>query len=661
MLASACKHDLRRGACVGRVSATRALRAAVCACVLALCVAWPSVAFGEVMTTQNGGTVAGYVAPYEYSEWGRCAALCEVLGFDWDSMSSSTQQEILTHDNSDNPFHSALGNIRNLAYEPATNLADVALQDVLQPWSVLYGHSNVWYYSMTRANYQQTREYVNSLSVAQPPDGGGGGSGGGTGQTVTVNGIEYEVVTYGTKQSNSVYTLSGYASGYDGQTQTWDFTNVASTFSQYFTDSCYVASYKYSSGDTYRYRVMSLPDGLFIGKRVNDSNGELYLVNPTGSTITFLYRRQDSGGVTSNNGVFSVTSTGGASTGSKYSYANSAVTVSGIMSGFTFVFANSGGSPTTDPYVPQPDLPDDDTDAPDVGTGNTTIVNQPGDINVTFPPITVTWPNITFNNTTSEPVNPPDYTDWLQSIYRAIKELDGNMQAAARGLDASLQNLGSIMGDLGGTIATASTNMQRNLNNQISWMRQAIYYDMDLVMQGLKQYLRTLFTWLGERIDGIVKKYNTKIVNWLKSIYNRLGGGNKSPITDPNDDNGIWDWLAGLIGDGLEKLADDAESLKDQLLDLLDVIIDKFPFCIPWDIALALGLLGGEPVTPVIECEIPYWQDYSYTIDIDLEPYDEPMGVMRNMELLGFAIYLMWRSKDIIDMIDPSQDLEVGK
>lgn len=67
---------------------------------------------------------------------------------------------------------------------------------------------------------------------------------------------------------------------------------------------------------------------------------------------------------------------------------------------------------------------------------------------------------------------------------------------------------------------------------------------------------------------------------------------------------------------------------------------DKFPFCIPYDIFLAFGLLTAQGEAPVFDWDITFGQYGTYNVHIDLSPWDPAARLLRILQLLLFIVCL---------------------
>lgn len=75
---------------------------------------------------------------------------------------------------------------------------------------------------------------------------------------------------------------------------------------------------------------------------------------------------------------------------------------------------------------------------------------------------------------------------------------------------------------------------------------------------------------------------------------------------------------------------------------------DKFPFCIPWDIAAFLTALQAEPEAPSIHGTIDLGIAGEHEINLDLSDYDEAAAIFRLVELIAFIVGLALVTRSLI-------------
>lgn len=110
--------------------------------------------------------------------------------------------------------------------------------------------------------------------------------------------------------------------------------------------------------------------------------------------------------------------------------------------------------------------------------------------------------------------------------------------------------------------------------------------------------------------------------------------------------------IADTVIDGVDMLADVVSLVKDFLTDAGAVVVsaaeslgetaemmtDKFPFSIPWDMAMLVGILQAEPQAPVFHLPLVI-ESYGIneSIDIDMSQFEVLSVIMRSMLTLLYA------------------------
>lgn len=115
----------------------------------------------------------------------------------------------------------------------------------------------------------------------------------------------------------------------------------------------------------------------------------------------------------------------------------------------------------------------------------------------------------------------------------------------------------------------------------------------------------------------------------------------------------VADWL-DLIYDVLKNGAGSAvTALSSALQDSADLMSQKFPFSIPWDILFFVSVLSAEPETP--HFEIPFNFEYpaldlsvDYTMELDFTPLQWLSDLSRLLLSMTYAVGLMKKTLEIV-------------
>lgn len=92
-----------------------------------------------------------------------------------------------------------------------------------------------------------------------------------------------------------------------------------------------------------------------------------------------------------------------------------------------------------------------------------------------------------------------------------------------------------------------------------------------------------------------------------------------------------------------EEEFEDSEGIEipmDGIYDNSSKLTDKFPFCIPFDIAKCINGFQRSS-DPVVNFTIPFPYVDNFNVHIDLSDYETPLSILRFFELLGFIIGLL--------------------
>jgi len=110
------------------------------------------------------------------------------------------------------------------------------------------------------------------------------------------------------------------------------------------------------------------------------------------------------------------------------------------------------------------------------------------------------------------------------------------------------------------------------------------------------------------------------------------------PSTTPDPDPGTGDNGSGTTPSG---------PVPDMLPYALD-LTDFFPFCIPFDIYDFFSALIAEPEAPKLHWEFQDLSGHTYSLDVDLSPWNGLAATFRSMQLLLFIVGLAVASRKFI-------------
>ena len=83
-------------------------------------------------------------------------------------------------------------------------------------------------------------------------------------------------------------------------------------------------------------------------------------------------------------------------------------------------------------------------------------------------------------------------------------------------------------------------------------------------------------------------------------------------------------------------------------ISLPKLIISKFPFCIPFDVARLIGLLEADPKTPVFHVPLKVGTILDEEIVLDLSQWDNAVRIIRWGELIVFVAGLVLVTRNYI-------------
>lgn len=191
----------------------------------------------------------------------------------------------------------------------------------------------------------------------------------------------------------------------------------------------------------------------------------------------------------------------------------------------------------------------------------------------------------------------------------------------------------------------------RILNDNLTASIDGLVSALESCCESMRAMLDAWFRYYGDWLDMIWEELRT-VNRWLEGIYFKTGGGSSSkPDYTAQPDDSLT-WLDELLGRLFESLPDGLQDILTTLAELRGV----FPFSIPWDIGIMLGLFAADPVAPVFDLPYPYgWVDgvpvYA-TLHIDLSGWEPAAYLCRRGLLILFGGWLAWNTKRLLGLVE---------
>lgn len=371
------------------------------------------------------------------------------------------------------------------------------------------------------------------------------------------------------------------------------------------------------------YQAVTIEDSTFVGGyyRSYDCGSFCYASNGRSyTTVNYTFDGQVLTVSRNNNNSLSFT---------KYSSAT------GTTDACKFAYLGSGGGGGGDNHWPEPEPPDPkgptspDPDPPTPPTINLPDLDFP-DISVDSQGITVSFPQ----NTTSA-----DYTPWLRAILTALNTIIEDLGEHCDHIRVAIRDYTNILG-------------------------QSIADNLEYYYNDLTAYLGDLAEWMIEHMnfdlgspggDVNVDFDDTNIISWLRRIYDKMRGTRFTPPDPVEDTEGAFDWWTELLQWIANALGGLLTDFVGDIGGYLEELATKFPFSVPWDILAYLTLLDAQRQTPVVTFTMPAsrdgWWD-TYDIEIDLQPYDSAMAVVRAMVLVWWGFILAMKTDWMMLLFD---------
>lgn len=211
----------------------------------------------------------------------------------------------------------------------------------------------------------------------------------------------------------------------------------------------------------------------------------------------------------------------------------------------------------------------------------------------------------------------------------------------------------------GTTVVTGTTTndgFDLDLTPVTDWLR-TINENLTEFFGWYKDLADWLDEWFTTFIDQIreccvgVRSLLEQILEVVRQIYYRIGfagnPGHPDPVENPDE---FANWFDKTVTDFVSKLPGTLQTALGRLQELTT----RFPFSIPWDLMALFALFNHAPVTPVYDLNVPYIGGDTYTLHIDLSPYNDLAALARRAEVMLFTLALVLRTKWLTDALSSS-------
>lgn len=620
-----------------------------CCSRLALAYYPPEIVLTNDAYMAHGVTGTGYMIVAN----NRFDATCMALGWSYDRVQdiSALVRSKASNASTGGRFYTLAESAWNYATAYPPNWA-VGSYDFIETWGNVAGKDRLWFINATKEDYAAAKEDLNVLL------NGGSLGGGGTGETDELIGIENLVA--GTEY---VYTaITDTAKEYGSLKFTVNEALISALKSKVENGKFYCWA-RQSSTNAERYNIYIYYASDNIIFNINKDNGNIRLSLKTNTDSNKAYYRYITG-VTPNNGIVNFT-------GSSVSTNTISSSEGSYLGDFVWNFNLTGddsGSGGGTPENNWPDAPTVDTEPPEVPSPSAPTGNEPVEPTPVSPDKVVVTPtarHYSITVTTWPQFSLPDFSDILDILRMIYYELAQINDMLPFYLDQLVQEIYQTSVFIQNVIIESADMVADSVYNAIAMLGDTVVDTGKYIVSGiatqlddsiydLESYLKRLFEWLAEQMQWESEGYDdSSVIYWLRKIYNKqtYNGSKPDPISDPE---GTWNWLDNLITNLLADLMAAGSELVADVAELISEIMTKFPLSIPWDIAALLGLFAAPALTPEFTTTLDLTELLGVTvpIEIDLSPYDEAMGVVRTVELIGFTLYLLIHTKDIIAIFD---------
>jgi hypothetical protein len=205
------------------------------------------------------------------------------------------------------------------------------------------------------------------------------------------------------------------------------------------------------------------------------------------------------------------------------------------------------------------------------------------------------------------------------------------------------------------TGSNTNTSTGTNTGSSSSNVGSITFDDTNIVsaIQNLPSSLANLFQNVSDAVGSAASSVSAGVAaipGSIGELLDNLGQGINSRLED------IYDYLSRCIpvpADFANAISDVLIGEDDQNYQLESSVIDRFPFCIPFDLVNSIQVLKAEKTDPVFTIPFVLENDalnlhYQYDIVIDLTEWEGPVQVIRFMILLLYCFGLILVTRQLI-------------
>lgn len=549
-------------------------------------------------------------------------AALAVLGKDGTSLTAD-QKALLSNESTGGAFYTFVESFKNLNQAPSPAWSS---PEFTAGAGVTFGKGNVWIVTTNSGDIASATEDYEVIEDGGTLGGGGNNEPIGNTYILTKSVLEGNYNRHIEYNGNNYYLNNYTASNGIITEENWPngnsitiINNSTLQLDEYTDIFIYIT---FNTNTTYRYNIIIVKPNTYtitnenlLGYTIQLNAGQrLYYVTGTVNV--------SDAGVPFN---YNLTLTNLQSLGNSYSL-NSTPSL--------YYRSVDSGTPIIPPTNwPEPEVPTTDPFTPEVPTPqNPTVPVQP------TPPTnpTVDPPTVIQVPTQGPDPTGTDYTPYLIDILHELQDFETLFVSTMNSLFAELES--------------HCYHLRMALHNEIGYLAQSFSYSLNTEITSLANYLHELFEWLAAQLQSdVVNEYDdSSVLYWLRRIWLQLGGSEPKVVSD---DDGAGEFWLNVLKKLFDMMFDNGSQLIDDVVDFFDGLKEIFPFSIPWDVAAILGLLVAAPETPAVDLTITEpLSGGVMRFQGDLHWLDGSMGAVRQMELIAFTVYLLWRTRDVLDL-----------